>query len=239
MRKHNRWDIDTIDISEGYKVQTKKIKRRNLSCWIKDNWRVIIIFISLGYLIFITAGLAATRFYKDESGTRQAYKLTLDNLKEKDGYTELKDKLTDIRNLLVDVTVVDIHLSNSDISNYDAATLYTEILNNELDVLIPKISSLSVSDSLKTVREAMESLLSYDLALYLQNISAALKSGDSNVAQTALSSREKALETYEIIVDYMKDAAERLKIKEKDFYDWKLYDAVIQKDKTAIFKESD
>ena len=239
MRKHNRWDIDTIDISEGYKVQTKKIKRRNLSCWIKDNWRVIIIFISLGYLIFITAGLAATRFYKDESGARQAYKLTLDNLKEKDGYTELKDKLTDIRNLLVDVTVVDIHLSNSDISNYDAATLYTEILNNELDVLIPKISSLSVSDSLKTVREAMESLLSYDLALYLQNISAALKSGDSNVAQTALSSREKALETYEIIVDYMKDAAERLKIKEKDFYDWKLYDAVIQKDKTAIFKESD
>ena len=239
MRKHNRWDIDTIDISEGPKVQTEKIKRRNLSCWIKDNWRVIIIFISLGYLIFITAGLAATRFYKDESGARQAYKLTLDNLKEKDGYTELKDKLTDIRNLLVDVTVVDIHLSNSDISNYDAATLYTEILNNELDVLIPKISSLSVSDSLKTVREAMESLLSYDLALYLQNISAALKSGDSNVAQTALSSREKALETYGIIVDYMKDAAERLKIKEKDFYDWKLYDAVIQKDKTAIFKESD
>lgn len=239
MRKHNRWDIDTIDISEGHKVQTEKIKRRNLSCWIKENWRVIIIFISLGYLIFITAGLAATRFYKDEGGARQAYKLTLDNLKEKDGYTELKDKLTDIRNLLVDVTVVDIHLSNSDISNYDAATLYTEILNNELDVLIPKISSLSVSDSLKTVREAMESLLSYDLALYLQNISAALKSGDSNVAQTALSSREKALETYEIIVDYMKDAAERLKIKEKDFYNWKLYDAVIQKDKTAIFKESD
>lgn len=239
MRKHNRWDIDTIDISEGHKVQTEKIKRRNLSCWIKENWRVIIIFISLGYLVFITAGLAATRFYKDESGARQAYKLTLDNLKEKDGYTELKDKLTDIRALLVDVTVVDIHLSNSDISNYDAVTLYTEILNNELDVLIPKISSLSVSDSLKTVREAMESLLSYDLALYLQNISAALKSGDNNVAQTALSSREKALETYEIIVDYMKDAAERLKIKEKDFYDWKLYDAVIQKDKTAIFKESD
>lgn len=239
MRKHNKWDIDTIDISEGHKVQTEKIKRRNLSCWIKENWRVIIIFISLGYLVFITAGLAATRFYKDESGARQAYKLTIDNLKEKDSYTELKDKLTDIRALLVDVTVVDIHLSNSEISNYDAATLYTEILNNELDVLIPKISSLSVSDSLKTVREAMESLLSYDLALYLQNISAALKSGDSNVAQTALSSREKALETYEIIVDYMKDAAERLKIKEKDFYDWKLYDAVIQKDKTAIFKESD
>lgn len=239
MRKHNRWDIDTIDISEGHKVQTEKIKRRNLSCWIKENWRVIIIFISLGYLVFITAGLALTRFYKDENGARQAYKLTIDNLKEKDSYTELKDKLTDIRNLLVDVTVVDIHLSNSDISNYDAATLYTEILNNKLDVLIPKISSLSVSDSLKTVREAMESLLSYDLALYLQNISAALKSGDSNVAQTALSSREKALETYEIIVDYMKDAAERLKIKEKDFYDWKLYDAVIQKDKTAIFKESD
>ena len=239
MRKHNRWDIDTIDISENHKVQTEKIKRRNLSCWIKENWRVIIILISLGYLVFIMAGLAVTRFYKDESGARQAYKLTLDNLKEKDGYTELKNKLTDIRTLLVDVTVVDIHLSNSDISNYDAATLYTEILNNELDVLIPKISSLSVSDSLKTVREAMESLLSYDLALYLQNISAALKSGDSNVAQTALSSREKSLETYEIIVDYMKDAAERLKIKEKDFYDWKLYDAVIQKDKTAIFKESD
>lgn len=239
MRKHNRWDIDTIDISENHKVQTEKIKRRNLSCWIKENWRVIIIFISLGYLVFITAGLAVTRFYKDENGARQAYKLTIDNLKEKDSYTELKDKLTDIRTLLVDVTVVDIHLSNSEISNYDAATLYTEILNNELDVLIPKISSLSVSDSLKTAREAMESLLSYDLALYLQNISAALKSGDNNVAQTALSSREKALETYEIIVDYMKDAAERLKIKEKDFYDWKLYDAVIQKDKTAIFKESD
>ena len=103
---------------------------------------------------------------------------------------------------------------NGKYTNYEAATLYSEILDGQLDVLIPKINSMNLQKKQEPIRETMESLLSYDLALYLQNISAGLKSGDAKTVQTALEYRKKSLKTYQVLEDRIKAISDDLRLNE-------------------------
>ena len=236
MKKRERWSVDTIDLTTKRAKEVKEDK--GLVTWLKKNRKRVLIIIGVIYAAALLFGIFSTRFYYDENGHRRAYMMTFSDYKAQDDYKALKEKFSDIRELLTDITIIDIHVANGDYTNYEAATMYTSILNGDLDVLIPKISSLSVQEEQKTLQEEMESILSYDLALYLQNMSAGLKSGSNDTVSTALSYRDKAFATYEIIQSDMKTLAERIKIDDSAYYNWLLQDAVTSKDKTAVLKES-
>ena len=235
MRKKSNWDIAHID------MRTAPIKRENekgFVKWFKRNWKKIVAVFVAVYLLILCYGALTTRFYVNEAGEKVAYRMSFADLKKQDDYKELKVKLSDIRNLLRDITIVDIHLANGEYTNYEAATLYTKILNEKLDVQIPKVKSMNLEDEQASIQKELESILSYDLALYLQNITNGLQSGNTATVQTALAYREKALQTYQIIESDIKSVAESIKIQDKAFYEWTLNEAVLKEDATAILKNS-
>lgn len=233
MRKKSNWDIDHIDMRTE---SNKNGKEKGLLNWFKRNWKKFFAIIITIYLLIVCYGALTTRFYENESGEKVAYRMSFADLKKQDDYKELKVKLTDIRNLLRDITIVDIHLANGEYTNYEAATLYTKILNEKLDVQIPKVKSMNLEDEQVSIQKELESILSYDLALYLQNITKGLQSGNTATVQTALAYREKALQTYQIIETDIKNIAESLRIKDEEFYEWTLNSAVLKEDETAILK---
>ena len=235
MKRNDRWSIDTIDLTT--KRQEEQPKESGFVSWLKRYWKPILIIAGILYVLILSFGIATTRYYTDESGNRKAYQVNFANLKAEDDYRELVGKFKEIRSLLVDITIVDIHVANGELGNYEAATQYTALLNDRLDVLIPKISALNVQDEQTALQEEMESILSYDLALYLQNMAAALKTGDNNTVAKALSYRDKAFATYELINKDMKVLSEKLKMGDGDFFEWLLQDAVLAKDKTAVLAE--
>ena len=235
MKRNDRWSIDTIDLTTGQ--QEEQPEETKFISWFKRNWKRLLIIVGIVYVLILSFGIASTRYYTDESGNRKAYQVTFSNLKTEDDYRELTEKFKEIRSLLVDITIIDIHVANGELGNYEAATQYTALLNDRLDVLIPKISALNVQDEQTALQEEMESILSYDLALYLQNMAAALKTGDNNTVATALSYRDRAFSTYELINKDMKTLSEKLKMGDADFYNWILQDAVLAKDKTAVLAE--
>lgn len=235
MRKRDRWNIDTIDLTT--KPQEEKSHKKIIS-WFLENKKRILIIAGVVYLLILLFGIFSTRFYTDENGKRRAYQLSFSDLRAQDDYHALTDKLGDIRSLLTDMTIIDIHVANGDYSNYEAATYYTALLNDELDVLIPKISAMNLQDEQKTIQEEMESILSYDLALYLQNMAAGLKNGSNEAVSTALAYRDKAFTTYEMIENDLKALSDRLKMNDSSFYSWVLKDAVAAKDKTAVLAEN-
>ena len=237
MKKRERWSVDTIDLTTKQAKEEKEVK--GFVVWFKKHRKRIFIIAGIVYAAALLFGIFSTRYYYDENGNRRAYMMTFSDYKAQDDYSALKEKFTDIRELLTDITIIDIHVANGEYTNYEAATMYTSILNGDLDVLIPKISAISVQEEQKTLQEEMESILSYDLALYLQNMSAGLKSGSNETVSTALSYRDKAFATYEIIQTDMKTLAERIKIDDSAYFDWLLQDAVTAKDKTAILRESE
>lgn len=237
MKKHDRWSLDTIDLTSR-KAQEEK-KENCFFLWFRCNRKKLLIGIGIVYAAALLFGIFSTRFYYDENCNRRAYMMTFSDLKAQDDYYALSEKLTDIRELLTDITIVDIHIANGEYGNYEAATYYTSILNENLDVLIPKINAMNLQDEQKKIQEEMESILSYDLALYLQNMASGLKSGSNDAVSTALSYRDKAFATYEIIEDDMKALSDRIKMNDQTFYKWVLQDAVLKKDKTAVLAGSE
>jgi len=234
MRKRDRWEIDTIDLTTKRYQEEKQEKQSGVKAFAKRHWKKSLIILGVVYLIVVLFGVFSARYYYDENGNRRLYRLTFADMQLQDDYDTLTNQLSSIRGILTDVAIVDIHLANGKYTNYEAATLYSEILDGQLDVLIPKINSINLQKAQEPIRETMESLLSYDLALYLQNITAGLKSGDAKTVQTALEYREKSLKTYQILEDSIKAISDDLKLNDNAYYAWELYEAAKKKDSSAV-----
>lgn len=238
MRKRNRWNIETIDLSTK-EVQSEHEKKDSLFIrFLKRYWKRTLIIFGILYLIVVIFGLMSMRYYYDENGNRRLYPLSFSDLQLQDDYDTLTEQLDNIRSLMVDIAIVDIHLANGQYSNYEASTLYTALLDEKLDVMIPKVNSMNLQANQEPIRETMESLLSYDIALYLQNISSALKSGDASTLSAALSYREKWLRTYEILEGDIMEISEKLKLNDEKYYEWDLYKAVEKKDSSAVLNNT-
>lgn len=234
MRKRDRWEIDTIDLTTKRYQEEKQEEQSGVKAFAKRHWKKSLIILGVVYLIVVLFGVFSARYYYDENGNRRLYRLTFADMQLQDDYDTLTNQLSSIRGILTDVAIVDIHLANGKYTNYEAATLYSEILDGQLDVLIPKINSMNLQKAQEPIRETMESLLSYDLALYLQNITAGLKSGDAKTVQTALEYREKSLKTYQILEDSIKAISDDLKLNDNTYYAWELYEAAKKKDSSAV-----
>jgi len=234
MRKRDRWEIDTIDLTTKRCQEEKQEEQSGVKAFAKRHWKKSLIILGVVYLIVVLFGVFSARYYYDENGNRRLYRLTFADMQLQDDYDTLTNQLSSIRGILTDVAIVDIHLANGKYTNYEAATLYSEILDGQLDVLIPKINSMNLQKAQEPIRETMESLLSYDLALYLQNITAGLKSGDAKTVQTALEYREKSLKTYQILEDSIKAISDDLKLNDNAYYAWELYEAAKKKDSSAV-----
>lgn len=234
MRKRDRWNIDTIDLTTQRQQPEQKKDESRAVGFIKCHWKHALIILGVLYLITVVFGIASMRYYYDEDGNRRLYRLTFSDMQLQDDYDVLTEQLDDVRKLMVDVAIVDIHLANGKYTNYEAATLYTSVLDDKLDVMIPKVTSMNLQNEQEPIRETMESLLSYDLALYLQNISSGLKSGDATTVNTALQYREKWLKTYEILEADIMKLSEKLKLNDEKYYEWDLYKAVEKKDSSAV-----
>lgn len=235
MRRRDRWEIETIDLTTKRYEEDKQVETSGVKAIVKRHWKKSLIILGVIYLIVVLFGVFSARYYYDENGNRRLYRLTFADMQLQDDYDTLSDQLTSIRGILTDVAIVDIHLANGKYTNYEAATLYSEILNGQLDVLIPKINSMNLQKEQEPIRETMESLLSYDLALYLQNITAGLKSGDAKTVQTALEYREKSLKTYDILEDSLRTISDNLKLNDGAYYAWDLYESAKRKDGSAVF----
>lgn len=234
MKRSSRWDIETINYAEHNAVIEKK--QSGFISWLKRHSKKLTVIFLLCYIAIVIFGALTTRTYTDENGKRHSYRITFSSLKQEDDYELLIEKLTEVRKLLAEITVVDIHLANADISNHEAATLYSSILNKKLDILIPKVSSMNVGEEQKSIQDAIKSILANDLALYLQNITTALRTGDTKAVSVALTYREKALSTYKIIEDELKKLSSDLCKNDFGYYEWNLADATIKSDPTARLK---
>lgn len=234
MKKRDRWNIETIDLTTQKEKPLAEKEESKFLRFVKRYWKRALIVLGVMYLIAVIFGIASMRYYYDEDGNRRLYRLTFSDMQLQDDYDVLTEQLDEIRSLLVDVAIVDIHFANEKYTNYEAATIYTSLLDERLDVMIPKVNSMNLQNEQEPIRETMESLLSYDLALYLQNISSGLKSGEETAISTALQYREKWLKTYKILEGDIMKISQKLKLDDDKYYEWELYRAVEKKDPSAV-----
>ena len=137
MKNRNRWEIETINVSDNKSERQPAVRTPRLIAWVKKHRKKLIIISVVAYVLFFLFGFFTTRYYTDENGVRRAYRISMEDLKRQEDYEALKQQLTKVRELLAEITVIDIHIANEELSAYEAATGYTTLLNEELDVMIP------------------------------------------------------------------------------------------------------
>ena len=238
MRKE--WNIETVDITpvapQKQEENVPLTKKDKIKRFFKKNRRRIFLGVLCSYFVFVLFSMLVSDYYIDENGIRQPIVLSFEYLAVRDDYRTLLKQYKAIEELVVDITVVDIHLANEDVTEMEAATQYSTILDDRLDVMIPKITAMELGDEQIVLQQSMETLLSNDIAVYLQKIIEGLKTGNADSVNTALVWREKSLAAFDVIRSDMANLCDRAKADSTFIRDWNLSDRALEKDASAYLK---
>lgn len=238
MRKE--WNIETVDITpvapQKQEENVPLTKKDKIKRFFKKNRRRIFLGVLCSYFVFVLFSMLVSDYYIDENGVRQPIVLSFEYLAVRDDYRTLLKQYKAIEALVVDITVVDIHLANEDVTEMEAATQYSTILDDRLDVMIPKITAMELGDEQIVLQQSMETLLSNDIAVYLQKIIEGLKTGNADSVNTALVWREKSLAAFDVIRSDMANLCDRAKADSTFIREWNLSDRALEKDASAYLK---
>lgn len=238
MRKE--WNIETVDITpvapQKQEENVPLTKKDKIKRFFKKNRRRIFLGVLCSYFVFVLFSMLVSDYYIDENGIRQPIVLSFEYLAVRDDYRTLLKQYKAIEELVVDITVVDIHLANEDVTEIEAATQYSTILDDRLDVMIPKITAMELGDEQIVLQQSMETLLSNDIAVYLQKIIEGLKTGNADSVNTALVWREKSLAAFDVIRSDMANLCDRAKADSTFIREWNLSDRALEKDASAYLK---
>lgn len=238
MRKE--WNIETVDITpvapQKQEENVPLTKKDKIKRFFKKNRRRIFLGVLCSYFVFVLFSMLVSDYYIDENGIRQPIVLSFEYLAVRDDYRTLLKQYKAIEELVVDITVVDIHLANEDVTEMEAATQYSTILDDRLDVMIPKITATELGDEQIVLQQSMETLLSNDIAVYLQKIIEGLKTGNADSVNTALVWREKSLAAFDVIRSDMANLCDRAKADSTFIREWNLSDRALEKDASAYLK---
>lgn len=241
MRKE--WNIETVNITpaapkprEEEQPETKGGKFVRL---IKKHWLKTLLILLCVYFSFFLFGMLVSDYYVDENGVRQPIVLSMNYLADREDYRELRSHYDAIEDLVVDITVIDIHLANEDITTMEAATQYTALLNERVDIMIPKITAMELGDEQAVLQQSMETILSNDIAVYLQKMVDGLKTGNADSINTAMVWRDKFLSSFNVIRNDMANLCERVKFDSTDLREWSLSDETLKKDSSAYLKSQE
>ena len=238
MRKE--WNIETVDITpvapQKQEENVPLTKKDKIKRFFKKNRRRIFLGVLCSYFVFVLFSMLVSDYYIDENGIRQPIVLSFEYLAVRDDYRTLLKQYKAIEELVADITVVDIHLANEDVTEMEAATQYSTILDDRLDVMIPKITAMELGDEQIVLQQSMETLLSNDIAVYLQKNIEVLKTGNADSVNTALVWREKSLAAFDVIRSDMANLCDRAKADSTFIREWNLSDRALEKDASAYLK---
>lgn len=194
----------------------------------------IIFIILIVYVVFLIIGAVSTEYYTDENGDTQIVVGNITVLENRDDYDTLTDYVKQVRDVMVDITIIDIKLANGFLSPGQAAVLYNEILDDKVDLLIPKVKTLEVKTRNELIKQNIQVILSNDIAFYLQLMIAGLQQQNSEQINNATSWKSSMMITYNTIEASMLELAKTIHRENNEFFEWELEEAVVEKDSTAV-----
>lgn len=201
----------------------------------RDGSRVIkiILILSIVYVLYLIIGVLSTEYYTDENGKKKAIKGDIETLETREDYDILTEYIKQVREIMRDITIVDIKLANGTMSYGQAAVQYNSILNDRVDVIIPRLKTVEVRTRHEHIKQDIQVILTNDIAFYLQLMNKGLQAQDMTNINDASMWKESMMQTYASIMKDIKEVALVLHREETDFFDWELEKAVLDKDSSA------
>ena len=216
-------DYDEIDLTEARQYERNKLKRSIAS---RAGKAVLVLLIS--YTVFLTYGIAITDYIYDERGNVVPLVMSVDDIECKREFEDFSAYYYSIRELYENILLLDDILAGADDStDYVSLSSEYEQLLDTVSYIVIQLEAYSPASAYRQTYEMMTELIKTDIAVYLQNISAALAKNDSDKWQKAVIDRENVLVKFSKVTGNLLSIGETVKgVSTADISGWNARDII-------------
>ena len=171
-----------------------KMKRGNL------HTRIINFILIAGciYLLVLIFGAAVTKYQYNSDGKAVPEKMSVDDIRQKHNFDTLLTQYEYCRSLYEKTLLLDYRVAQGQEDTLEIAPEY-EALLDDVQNLSVKTDAISVDTKYDQVKSMMVNWIKNDIAVYLQNISAAISENNTEKANNALQDKDRVYDDFSLI----------------------------------------
>lgn len=171
-----------------------KMKRGNL------NTRIINFILIAGciYLLVLIFGAAVTKYQYNSDGKAIPEKMSVDDIRQKHNFDTILTQYEYCRSLYEKTLLLDYRVAQGQEDTLEIAPEY-EALLDDVQNLSVKTDAISVDTKYDQVKSMMVNWIKNDIAVYLQNISAAISENNTEKANNALQDKDRVYDDFSLI----------------------------------------
>ena len=171
-----------------------KMKRGNL------HTRIINFILIAGciYLLVLIFGAAVTKYQYNSDGKAVPEKMSVDDIRQKHNFDTILTQYEYCRSLYEKTLLLDYRVAEWQEDTLEIAPEY-EALLDDVQNLSVKTDAISVDTKYDQVKSMMVNWIKNDIAVYLQNISAAISENNTEKANNALQDKDRVYDDFSLI----------------------------------------
>ena len=171
-----------------------KMKRGNL------HTRIINFILIAGciYLLVLIFGAAVTKYQYNSDGKAVPEKMSVDDIRQKHNFDTILTQYEYCRSLYEKTLLLDYRVAQGQEDTLEIAPEY-EALLDDVQNLSVKTDAISVDTKYDQVKSMMVNWIKNDIAVYLQNISAAISENNTENANNALQDKDRVYDDFSLI----------------------------------------
>lgn len=171
-----------------------KMKRGNL------HTRIINFILIAGciYLLVLIFGAAVTKYQYNSDGKAVPEKMSVDDIRQKHNFDTILTQYEYCRSLYEKTLLLDYRVAQGQEDTLEIAPEY-EALLDDVQNLSVKTDAISVDTKYDQVKLMMVNWIKNDIAVYLQNISAAISENNTEKANNALQDKDRVYDDFSLI----------------------------------------
>ena len=171
-----------------------KMKRGNL------HTRIINFILIAGciYLLVLIFGVAVTKYQYNSDGKAVPEKMSVDDIRQKHNFDTILTQYEYCRSLYEKTLLLDYRVAQGQEDTLEIAPEY-EALLDDVQNLSVKTDAISVDTKYDQIKSMMVNWIKNDIAVYLQNISAAISENNTEKANNALQDKDRVYDDFSLI----------------------------------------
>lgn len=171
-----------------------KMKRGNLHTKIIN----FILIAGCIYLLVLIFGAAVTKYQYNSDGKAIPEKMSVDDIRQKHNFDTILTQYGYCRSLYEKTLLLDYRVAQGQEDTLEIAPEY-EALLDDVQNLSVKTDAISVDTKYDQVKSMMVNWIKNDIAVYLQNISAAISENNTEKANNALQDKDRVYDDFSLI----------------------------------------
>lgn len=171
-----------------------KMKRGNLHTKIIN----FILIAGCIYLLVLIFGAAVTKYQYNSDGKAVPEKMSVDDIRQKHNFDTILTQYEYCRSLYEKTLLLDYRVAQGQEDTLEIAPEY-EALLDDVQNLSVKTDAISVDTKYDQVKSMMVNWIKNDIAVYLQNISAAISENNTEKANNALQDKDRVSDDFSLI----------------------------------------